>query len=227
MKNKETQTVLLELKKMGTAQNRKIYSRHGVVDEQYGVSSANLGKLKRKIKTNHPMALKLWETGNHDARVLACMIADPEGMKGPLLNAWVKDLNNYVLTRVFSELASQSPRAIKYVEKWIKAKSEWIGSAGWNVLTHLAMADETLSNESLENYLNKIETDIHTSKNRVKYSMNNTLIAIGIRNSKLEKKAVAAAKRIGKVEVDHGETNCITPDAAAYIKKTVERKKKK
>jgi hypothetical protein len=49
--------------------------------------------------------------------------------------------------------------------------------------------------------------------------MNNALIAIGTRNAKVEKKALEAAKMIGKVEVDHGETGCKTPDAAEYIKK--------
>ena len=42
--------------------------------------------------------------------------------------------------------------------------------------------------------------------------MNGALISIGIRNAKLEKLAIAAAKRIGKVEVDHLETSCKTPD---------------
>ena len=227
MQSKETKEILKELKKLGTAQNRKIYGRHGVVDEQYGVSYANLGKLKKKIKINHPMALELWETGIHDARVLACMIADPDEMKGRLLNDWVRVLNNKVLAGVFSDLASQSPQAEKVMEKWTQAKGEWIACTGWNVLTHLAMNDETLSNESLENFLNRIESCIPASKNHVKHAMNSALIGIGIRNSHLQKKAVAAAKRIGKVEVDHGETSCKTQDAVAYIMKTVEYKSKK
>ena len=63
----------------------------------------------------------------------------------------------------------------------------------------------------------------------MKYSdaMNNALIAIGIRNARLEKLAIAAARRIGKVEVDHGETSCKTNDAEAYIKKTKEHRKTK
>jgi hypothetical protein len=64
-------------------------------------------------------------------------------------------------------------------------------------------------------------------KNRVRDAMNSAVIAIGIRNPKLEKKALAAAKRIGQVEVDHGETSCKTPDATAYIHKTLERRRKK
>jgi hypothetical protein len=57
--------------------------------------------------------------------------------------------------------------------------------------------------------------------------MNNALINIGVRNPKLEKIAIAAAGRIGTVEVDHGETSCKTPEAVSYIKKTVAHNKKK
>ena len=54
--------------------------------------------------------------------------------------------------------------------------------------------------------------------------MNSVLIAIGARNAALEKKALAAAKKIGLVEIDHGKTGCRTPDAATYILKARQRK---
>ena len=73
-------------------------------------------------------------------------------------------------------------------------------------------------------HLETIEREIHSRKNRVRHSMNGALIAIGLRNPKLEQRALAAAAGIGKVEVDHGETNCKTPDAAAYITKARKRK---
>jgi 3-methyladenine DNA glycosylase AlkD len=111
------------------------------------------------------------------------------------------------------------------MEKWTQSKKEWIGQAGWNLLARLAMKDEELPDGYFENYLGIIEREIHSSKNRVKHTMNGALISIGIRNGKLEKKALAVAKKIGKVEVDHGETNCKTPDAAEYIRKARQRKK--
>jgi len=55
--------------------------------------------------------------------------------------------------------------------------------------------------------------------------MNSALIAIGLRNARLERLAQAAAAAVGKVEVDHGETGCVTPDAAAYIRKARARAK--
>ena len=62
--------------------------------------------------------------------------------------------------------------------------------------------------------------------NRVRYSMNSALIAIGMRNATLERKAIAAARRIGPIEVDHGETGCKTPDPIPYIQRAKARKKK-
>ena len=54
--------------------------------------------------------------------------------------------------------------------------------------------------------------------------MNTALIAIGMRSLKLEPKAISAARKIGRIDVDHGETNCKTPDAEAYILKAGKRK---
>jgi len=219
--------VLKELKAMGTAQNRKVYARHGIDTEVYGVSYANLTKLKKRIKLDHELALSLWASGIFDARVLATMIADPSRLKSTELDAWSKDLTNYGVMDAFAAMVKQPPLVQKKMEKWTKSKKEFIGACGWQLLSHLAQQDENLPDESFENYLEIIERDIHSSKNRTRYSMNSALIGIGIRNGKLEKKATAAAKRIGKVEVDHGETGCKTPDAVPYIKKAVEYKRKK
>ncbi|MHC4944519.1 MAG: DNA alkylation repair protein [Planctomycetota bacterium] len=219
--------VMKELKSMGTAQNRKVYGRHGVGGKMFGVSYANLGKLKKKIKTDHELAKRLWKGGNHDARVLATMVADPEQIKSQELEAWSKDLDNYVLTDALASVAGRTAFAKSKLEKWSKSKNEWIGAAGWGLMAGYALYEKDAPDAYFEKHLKTIESDIHTRKNRVRHSMNMALIAMGMRNKKMEKQAIAAAKRIGKVEVDHGETGCKTPDAIAYIKKANARKRTK
>jgi 3-methyladenine DNA glycosylase AlkD len=191
------------------------------------VSYANLNALKKKIKTDHALALELWRSGNHDARVLAAMVADPSEIKGATLDAWVEDLDNYVITDAFSSLACRTPHILSKMKKWTKSKGEWISRTGWALLAGLSQRDESLPDGFFAEYLAVIEADIHNSKNRVRDAMNSAVINIGIRNGNLEKKAIAAARRIGKVEVDHGETSCKTPDALEYIKKTKEYRKRK
>jgi len=216
-----------ELRANGSAQTRKTYRRHGVRGEMFGVSYAVLGKMKKKIKIDQSLAERLWATGNLDARVLATMIADPDTIRASTLHAWAKNLDGRGLAGALSNVAAEAPAAKKLMEKWTVAKDEMIGCAGWHTLASMARQDNGLSDVYFENFLGTIESNIHTRKNWVKYAMNNALINIGIRNPALEKKAIAAAKRIGTVEIDHGETGCKTPDAAAYIKKTVVYNKKK
>jgi 3-methyladenine DNA glycosylase AlkD len=219
--------VMKKLKKMGTAQNRKVYGRHGVGEKMYGVSYADLNKLKKQIKVDHELALKMWASGNHDARVLATMVVDADQIKSAVLDSWAKDLDNYVITDAFSSMTARSPHLKKKMEKWTKSKNEWIGRTGWALLGRVAYKDEALSDGYFTKYLGEIEKGIHAGKNRVRDAMNNAVINIGLRNGQLEKKAIAAAKRIGRVEVDHGETGCKTPDAIDYIKKTKAYRAKK
>lgn len=210
--------VLTELESLGTEQNRKIYRRHGVGENQYGVSYAHLKQLAKRLKKSHDVAVALWASGNHDARVLATMTADPAQLTAKL-EAWARDLDNPVIAGAFADLAAQTATAKAKAEKWIKARSELIATAGWVVVARLTTVDASLPDEWFAAHLETIERDIHTSKNRVRYAMNNAVIAIGCRNAALKEKALATAATVGPVEVDHGETGCKTPDAAAYIEK--------
>lgn len=216
--------VMQELERLGTAQNVKTYGRHGVTDPLFGVSYANLGALKKRIKTNHAVALELWATGNHDARVLATMIADPDQMDGKTLDSWVRDLRDYVTTDAFAKMATETSHARKKAATWSRAKSENVAQAGWNIIGNLALSDPSLPDEFFTPYLEQIAANIHSRQNRVKKAMNNALIAIGTRNENLEHEALEIAARVGKVQVDHGLTNCKTPDAAQYILKTIQKR---
>jgi 3-methyladenine DNA glycosylase AlkD len=221
------QEALDTLKSLGTEQNRKIYRRHGAGEDVYGVSFAHLKDLKKKVKTDHELAVALWNSGNHDARMFAGMIADPERLDAATLDAWAAGLRSYPETDTLGGLAARAPRARETMARWIASDAEWTASAGWRILAHVAMEDDGLPDEYFERFLATIERDLHGSPNRVRHQMNGALIAIGIRNPALREKAEAAAKRIGKVEVDHGETDCKTPEAVGYIRKVVERKEKK
>jgi 3-methyladenine DNA glycosylase AlkD len=216
-----------QLQELGSAQNRKVYARHGVGNNMFGVSYGNLNKLAKAARTDQSLARELWATGNHDARVLATMAADPSQADERLLDQWLADLDSYVITDAFSGFVGKTQLARAKGEEWIGSDEEWPGRAGWHQVAHLAMNQPELPDAYFAAHLSTIENEIHARKNRVKDAMNSALIAIGIRNAALEEQALAAAARIGKVEVDHGETGCKTPDAAEYIRRTLERRRQK
>lgn len=224
----EYKEVMKELESFGTAQNRKIYGRHGAYGEFFGVSFANLNKLQKKIKKDTKLARELFKSGNLDAQTLATMVADPDEFSEKELDSWVKKMKYYPLVDEFvKNLVNKTKFSKKKIEEWINSDDEWIGRAGWQLLALYVMTENDLTDNYYEKYLLIIEKNIHTSKNRTKEAMNTALISIGTRNKNLMKKALQIANEIGVVEIDHGETNCKTPEAVAYINKTWAHKRKK
>jgi 3-methyladenine DNA glycosylase AlkD len=221
-----TDEALAALESLGTEQNRKTYGRHGVCGPMYGVSYANLNALKKKVKVDHELACGLWESGVHDARIFALMVADPKKAEAKQIVEWSKALDNSVITDALACFAGKTPHARPLMEKWTRSDEEYLGAAGWHILSTIAMDAADLGDEYFEPYLVTVERDVHASKNRTRHSMMGALIAIGGRSEPLRDKAIAAARRIGHVEVDYGDTNCKTPEPEPYIAKMWARKKR-
>ncbi|MDE0653659.1 MAG: DNA alkylation repair protein [bacterium] len=220
-------SVLAELEALGTAQNRKVYARHGVNEPMFGVSFAHLRKLGKKLRPDHDLAQALWASGNHDARVLALAVADPAQSGRSEIEVWATDLGNYVLIDEMAAFVARTPFLDGCAEDWIDDTSEWMASAGWTLVAQQALGDNDLEDQYFELRLASIEAGIATAANRVRHCMNGALIAIGGRNEALRERATAAARRIGPVVVDHGETSCKTPEAVAYIDRIWARRNKR
>lgn len=209
------------LEKAGSAQTRKTYARHGATGPMFGVSFAVLKELTKRIGVDHELALALWDTGNLDARNLAAKVVDPGRMTSSDLDRWARESTaSRTWGGYVGMVAAEGPHARKTAERWLAAKGETVRCAGWSLVAHLAHRDEDLPDAFFEALLATIERSIQEAPNAERANMNLALIAMGCRGAALRKSATAAAKRIGKVEIDHGDTSCKTPDAAATIEKT-------
>lgn len=224
--------VMRELESMGTAQNRKIYQRHGAGEVLFGVSFANLKKLKRKVVSaegkkgvNHELSLALWNTGNADAQTFATLIAEPAKLNVETLESWVEGLRYYLLADLIGDVAAQSPASMQLLKNWTSSKIEFKKRTGYALLNYLAREDMHLADSFFEPYIKVIERELQASDNRAKEGMNNCLIAIGGRSASLKDQVLQAAKSIGVVEIDHGETSCKTFVIEAYVNKIWDRKK--
>lgn len=221
----DLKALMRRLEDAGTEQNRKVYPRHGIRPPLFGVPYAELGNLQKEIGVDHDLAGELWATGNHDARLLATRVADPERVSSRGADAWLRDCDNYVLTEAVGRLVARSPVAAARAKVWRDRKGEWVASAGWVVTGSLALAGAISDAEALR-LVGQIERDIHARPNRVRHEMNGALIALGLVGGRVRDRAMRAASTIGTVEVDHGQTGCVTPDAASYIRRTEARRAK-
>ncbi|HMI52873.1 MAG TPA: DNA alkylation repair protein [Candidatus Saccharimonadales bacterium] len=215
-------SIMAELKKRGRAGTRRIYARHGMAtDNMYGVSIADLKIIFRKIKGDQELALALFATGNVDAMYLAGMVADGSKMSKRDLCAWAEGaaglqmIAEYTVPWVAVENAGGRELALQ----WMKSTSEHVASTGWCTYSGLLATtpDEKLDLAEIETLIGTVVSGIAAAQNRVRYTMNGFLMAVGSYVKPLLRKAKAAAKQIGNVSVDVGETACRVPVAAEYI----------
>jgi 3-methyladenine DNA glycosylase AlkD len=211
--------VMRELEKAGSAQTRKTYARHGAKEPMFGVSFAALKTLVKRIGVDHELALALWGTKNHDARTLAVKIADPAKISPSDLDRWARETSARMCGGYVAMLAAESPHGSAKAREWFASSNATLRASAWTLAGLLASLDEKIPDAWFTRLVDQIEKTIHSAPNAEREAMNTALIAIGGRNAALRKAAMAAAKRIGKVEVDHGDTACKTPDAGAYVEK--------
>lgn len=214
--------IMTRLQSLGTEPTRRTLQRHGAPDNLFGVKLGDLKPLAKGLKGEQQLALELYATGNHDAMCLAGIVASGAGMTKQQLEAWAKgSVWSYHAEYTVPAVVVESPHAIALARKWMKAKDERLRLAGWSTYTGLVAVkpDDELDLDEIEELLGEIEQTIHTSPNRIRYAMNSFVIAVGAYVAPLLARAKAAAKKIGKVDVDMGDTSCKLAPMLASIEK--------
>jgi 3-methyladenine DNA glycosylase AlkD len=214
--------IVAELEKLGNPTYKRIYFNHGAKEPVFGVKIEHLKTIQKRVKVDHALALELFDTGISDAQYLAGLIADPPKMTKTQLQKWVKNASwGMVGEYTVPWVASESRFGAELAREWIDSPKEEIAASGWATLSSLVSIkpDEELDLAELEKLLNRVQKEIHSSPNRVRFVMNGFVIAVGSAVVPLSAKAKAVAKAIGKVSVDMGATECKVPDAAEYIAK--------
>ena len=212
--------VMAILEKLGTEQTRKTWARHGARGPMFGVLFGELFNLMKRIDFDHQLARELWATGNVDARNLAMKIADPMAMTPDELDRWAIENPMRMCGLYIATLAAEGTHARIKVREWLSSSNERLLASGWTLLGRLSDLDESFPEDQLLRGVAMIEKSIHSAPNDVKSDMNRALITIGGRSYAMRKAVLAAAKRIGEVTVDHGDTACKTPDVAQAVEKS-------
>jgi len=221
----KAQDILTTLRRLGKPQTAAIYKRYGTGDNVYGTLTSEIVKLTKTVKVDHALAMELWKSGNAEARVMALQIADANKLTRADAERFLEEGPVRFLGFYLADLLARSPMADGITRAWMKSSGETSRELGYAILSARLKEDpDSVSTADAATALATIEKEIARSPNWVRYAMNNALIAIGVYKPSLRKKAIAAARRIGVVDVDHGETYCKTPDAAAYIEKAAKRR---
>jgi hypothetical protein len=149
-------------------------------------------------------------------------VADGAQMTKKQLEAWAKKTScEPICSYTVCWVATESEHARELALKWIDSKTPSVAICGWGTYAGIVATrpDEELDLKEIQSLLDRVVAEIHDAPNKVRYLMNGFVISVGGYVKPLLKQAKTAAKKIGEVEVDMGDTACEVPLATAYIDK--------
>lgn len=220
--------IIEKLEELGSEQTKQIYMNHGVREPYFGVKIGDLKKLVKHVKKDHDLALKLYDSGNHDAMYLAGLSVNPKLISKETLQDWARKAYWYMAAEyTVAQVAAESNYALELAREWMNSEEEMISVSGWSAYSNYISItpDNELDITEIKGLLQQVKNTVHQERNRVRYVMNSFVISVGAYVPELTEEAKQVAESIGKVHVDVGNTACKVPLAVDYIQK-VEAKDK-
>ena len=193
--------VIARLKAMENPVNIAGMARFGISSTNtLGISVVNLRKIAREIKKDHVLALKLWDSGIHEARILAGFIDDPKLVTEDQLNAWVQDFDSWDVVDQVCSLIYRTSLVMGKIREWSGSDKEFIKRAAFTLIAEIACHDKQMKDNDFEPLFELIEKASTDERNYVKKAVNWALRGIGKRNLALNKRAIAAAREIKNLD---------------------------
>ncbi len=218
-----TQEILAQLKALGDPARHAHNARAGAPANQFGVKLGDIRALAKKLKTDHALALKLWETGNVEAQLVATLIMKPKSLTTDQLDTLTRSTTcSQVADWLNAYVVAQHPGKDALREKWMVAKDKWAARAGWNLTA--SRINKGADDLDLPGLLDRIEKEMPKAAPEVQWTMNNTLAAIGIHHAGLRKRAVAIGEKIGLYRDWPVSKGCIIPFVPVWVEAMVQRK---
>ena len=193
---------LAELRRLGEKRNIEGMARFGIVAKiVYGVAKPKMDEMARRIGKDHELALALWDTGVHDARILAGMIDEPKKVTAAQMNCWVRGFDNWdVCDGTCCHLFVFASAAWDRAREWTKRTAEFEKRAGFALLAYLAYRDKTATDAQYKRVLPILLREAHDDRNFVRKAVNWALRNIGKRNLNLNRASIQTAERMKRMD---------------------------
>lgn len=214
--------ILAQLESLGDDARRKHNTKAGAPDNQFGVKLGDIRAIAKKIKSDHRLALDLWDTGNVEAQLLATLIIKPKSLSADELDRLTRSVTcSQVADWLNAYVVAEHPEKESLRQEWMKAKDRWAARAGWNFTA--SRVNKGGDGLDLPALLDRIEKELPKARPEVQWTMNNTLAAIGIHHPEYRERAVAIGERIGLYRDWPVAKGCTPPYVPVWVEAMVKR----
>ena len=217
--------VLKKLRAAGDQRNREGMARFGIATETaFGVPVPKIRALAKEAGKDHRLAQDLWDSGIHEARILASMVESARMVTEAQMEAWAKGFDSWdVCDQCCSNLFDKTPFAYDKALEWSGREEEFVRRAGFVLMATLAVHDKKMSDPEFIRFLPVIARYSTDERNFVKKAVNWALRQIGKRNLALREEAIRAAEEIQRL--DSKAARWVASDALRELRSDAVRSK--
>ena len=167
-----------------------------------GVPMPYLRSLGRKIRTDHNLALQLWQSRYHEARILASLVADPSLMKVSTAEKWVSQVDSWdVCDQLCLNLLDKTPYAWGKARTWPRRNEAFVKRAGFVLMAVLAVHDKKAPDSKFIGLFPLLLAGARDERNFVRKAVNWAVRQIGKRNRSLNRSAIILSRHIQKLGI--------------------------
>ena len=195
-------TILKEFEQLGNPANVEGMRRFGIgAPKVYGVAVPELRRIARSIGKDHRLAQQLWNSGAHEARIVASLIDDPRQVSDRQMERWAKKFDNWaVCDACCCNLFDKTDFAYKKAVEWTGRSEEFVKRAGFTLMAALAVHDKKAPDSAFLLFLPLLQRESVDERNFVRKAVNWALRQIGKRNPDLNRAAIRSAEAIRKID---------------------------
>jgi 3-methyladenine DNA glycosylase AlkD len=177
-------------------------ARYGISPQgTLGVSMPFLRGLAQQTRCDHRLALELWASGVHEARILAALVDDPRLVTEEQMESWVADLDSWdVCDQLCGNLFDKTPFAYGKAAEWSSRQETFVKRVGFVLMTQLAVHDKAAADEPFLAFLVLVAREASDERNYVKKAVNWALRQIGKRSATLNAHAIATAETVAAMD---------------------------
>jgi 3-methyladenine DNA glycosylase AlkD len=200
--NELARLIIDDLREYANLSNVEGMKKYGIcTDNALGISMPLIRGMANRIDRNHELALMVWESNVHEAKILAGLIDEPSKVTFEQMESWVNEIDSWdVCDQLCSNLFCNTDQAYRAARTWSNKDKEFVKRAGYVLMASLAVHDKKASDEPFHEFLVLIEKGCIDDRNFVKKAVNWALRQIGKRNLSLNQAAIEVAKTISGYE---------------------------
>lgn len=194
----EVQEIINQLQRMANEKYKTNVVKMGIPEaNSIGVSTTEIRKLAKTIEKSNDLAYALWESGYHEARLLAVLVFDKKTISirkaGKLMDDVISwDLCDHLCKNLLVKIKGFT----ELIQSWVVSKDTYKKRGAFTLMVADVIHNKKITEDTIDEYLDMVRNYSDDERDHVKKAISWALREIGKKDFTENEKAIVLAHEL-------------------------------